>query len=303
MVLSVPQLLWVGVSRSPRVWAVKPIIILLVVAAVAYLAIIGAMYATQTRLLFPTHMATAPGVPLPAGAVRLVVAAGDGKRLHGVRVPPARAGGDAPPIVLGFGGNAWHADALALDLRVWFPDAEIVAFHYRGYGPNEGEPSAAALLADALIVHDHVRASAGDRPLVAVGFSIGSAVAAHLARRRPLAGVVLVSPFDTLAALARHHYPWAPVRWLLRHEMATIDDVAGVTAPVALVAAAGDRLVPPPRTEAVRRDIPNLVLDRTIAGTDHIDLYGHPEFAAAMGEALAHFEAAWRAAGERPPAK
>ena len=33
----------------------------------------------------------------------------------------------------------------------------------------------------------------------------------------PLAGVILVSPYDRLVEIGRTHYPWLPVSWLLRH--------------------------------------------------------------------------------------
>jgi hypothetical protein len=55
-------------------------------------------------------------------------------------------------VILGFGGNAWNADDLALYLHGLLPDTEVVAFHYRGYRPSTGRSSAAALLADAPVV-------------------------------------------------------------------------------------------------------------------------------------------------------
>ena len=77
-----------------------------------------------------------------------------------------------------------------------YPQADVVAFHYRGYRPSTGSPSAKALLADAPLVFDaafeHVKP---DRAVVA-GFSIGSGVAASLASRRPAQGFILVTPFE-----------------------------------------------------------------------------------------------------------
>ena len=238
----------------------------------------------------PTRLATASGPLLPASAARLEVETPDGERLWGVHVPPARDRAGERLVVLGFGGNAWNADSLAAYLHGLFPDAEVVAFHYRGYRPSTGRPSAAALLADAPVVYDHVLDTVGTGRVVAVGLSIGAGVAAHLATRRPLAGLILVSPFDSLEALAREHFPWVPVAWLLRHHMSTVEFVRGLATPTALIAAGRDTIVPPRRTEAVRRAIPALVLDRTIAHADHNDLYHHPDFRAAMVEALARIE-------------
>lgn len=275
-------------------WFFKLILILLM----AYCAVIAVMYATQTRMLFPTGMATADGLPVPQSVTPLEVETPDGDRLRGMHVAPAQPPAGDRVVILGFGGNAWNAGHLAAYLHGLFPEADIVAFHYRGYRPSTGSPSAAALLADASLVHDHVLARLETERVVAVGFSIGSGVAAHLASRRPLAGLILVSPFDSLEALARGHYPWAPVRWLLRHRMSPADDLHGVTMPVALIAAERDTIIPPPRTEALRQAVPAPVLDRVVAGAGHNDLYGQPDFRAAMTEALARIRAA--AVGKAP---
>jgi pimeloyl-ACP methyl ester carboxylesterase len=251
------------------------------------------MYLTQTWLLFPTVLAGAARVPLPASAQRLEIATPDGEVLVGVRIPTAGEGGGRAPRLLGFGGNAWNAEAMVLTLHGLFPDREVVAFHYRGYMPSTGRPSAAALLSDSVLVFERLRLVDGTAPVVAVGFSIGSAAAAYLARHRPVAGLVLVTPFDSLEALARDLYWWAPVGLLLRHRMPTIDFVRGSPVPTALVVAARDTIVPARRSAALRPAIANLVFEATIEA-GHNNLYGRPDFAAAMREALARIEAASR---------
>lgn len=267
-------------------WLFKLVLIL----AVAYIAVVAVMYATQTGMLFPTQLATASGPLLPASAAWLEVETPDGERLRGVHIPRARDRTGERLVVLGFGGNAWNADSLAAYLHGLFPDAEVVAFHYRGYRPSTGRPSAAALLADAPVVYDHVMETVGAGRVVALGISIGAGVAAHLATSRPLAGLILVSPFDSLEALAREHFPWAPVGWLLRHRMSTVEFLRGLATPTALIAAGRDTIVPPRRTEPVRRAIRALVFDRTIAQADHNDLFHRPDFHAAMVDALARIE-------------
>jgi pimeloyl-ACP methyl ester carboxylesterase len=261
----------------------------LIVAAVS-LALFALIYIAQTRLLFPTRFAEMYKAVLPPSAVRLEIESGDGTRLRGVHIPPAPGEG-GKPVLLGFGGNAWNADSLAEYLHGLFPEAAVVTFHYRGYRPSGGRPSAAALLADAPRVYDHVIDNLGYRRVIAVGFSIGAGVAAYLTSSRPLAGVILVTPFDSLEAMAREHYPWAPVGLLLRHRIATADYLRRATAPTALIAAANDTIVPRRRTEPVRRAVPDLVFDRTIAGADHNDLYERPAFRAAMAEAMARISA------------
>jgi hypothetical protein len=270
---------------------------LVLVLAGVYAAIVAVMFVAQTGMLFPVKLAASGGVPLPLGTTRLEVPTPDGERLHGVLLPAARKQADGDLLILGFGGNAWNADSLAAYLHGLYPETAVAAFHYRGYPPSTGTPSAAALLADTPLVHDQVAARTGATRIVVIGFSLGAGVAAHLAAARPLAGLVLVSPFDSIEATARHHYPWLPVRWLLRHRMSTVDAVRrAAMVPTALIAAERDTTVPPRRTANVRRAIARPVLDEVIADADHNDLYDRPDFRAAMQEALVRIEAA-RAGG------
>jgi uncharacterized protein len=252
----------------------------------AGLVLVTALF--QTRMLFPAQMAAANRPPLPPAAKRLELTTPDGNRLVGVRLGNTSG---SKPLLLGFGGNAWNADAVALTLHGLFPDHEVIAFHYRGYPPSSGEPSAKALFADALTIFDHLERE-HSRRVVAVGFSIGSGVAAYLAHERTVAGLILVTPFDSLKALAREHFSWAPTGLLLRHHMPTIDLVKDRPTPTALIAAGRDTIVPARRSEPLRSAVPNLVLDRTIADAGHNDLYQHPGFVVAMREALAEFEKA-----------
>jgi pimeloyl-ACP methyl ester carboxylesterase len=262
---------------------------------VLYAAVVAGMYLAQTWLLFPTALAGAAGVRLPASARRLEASTPDGEVLVGVRIPAAVWEGvddGRAPTLLGFGGNAWNAEAVALYLHGLFPGREVAAFHYRGYAPSTGRPNAEALLSDAVLVFDRLQqAHARERGVVAVGFSIGAGVAAHLARHRPVAGLVLVTPFDSLEALVRDLYWWAPVGLLLRHRMPTIDFVRGSPVPTALIVAERDTIVPARRNAPLRAAVANPVFEAAI-DAGHNDLYGRPAFAAAMREALARIEAA-----------
>ena len=265
-------------------WALK----LLLVPILIYVAIVAAIYLTQTSIIFPAKAVGGAG-PLPPGAVRMELATGDGHRLHGVHIVP-RSPGDRP-VILCFSGNAWNAEDAAMFLADLYPDADVVAFHYRGYRPSTGTASAAALLEDAPLIHDFVNQRFGGRPIVAVGFSIGSGVAAHLASRRPLAGSVLVTPFDSLLAIGRSHYPWLPVGPLLRHRMNPADDMQSSRVPTAIIVAGQDTLIPPPRAQALAKQVSNRVYSRTIEEAGHNNIYEHPQFRMAMAEALARVAA------------
>ncbi|MGQ0590038.1 MAG: alpha/beta hydrolase [Sphingosinicella sp.] len=262
---------------------------LLLLPLAAYLAIAGALWAFQERVIFPAYLVPAAG-PLPPGAERLTLSTVDGATLEGLALPAAE--GEGSDLILAFVGNASNAQGVAGELAAIFPRHRIVAFHYRGYAPSTGATAAERLIEDAPRIHDLVAGRFQPRRIVAVGISLGSGVAASLAARRPLAGLILVTPFDSLGATAAQHYPWLPVRRLLRHEIDSATALQGVRTPVAIVAAGRDTTIPPQRTAALRAAIPNLVFDATIPEARHNDIPLHPRFVPAMRAAMARIEAA-----------
>jgi pimeloyl-ACP methyl ester carboxylesterase len=261
---------------------------LLLIPVFFYVALCGIVFAFQGRLLFPAG-SVGGAAPLPPGAERLTVESAEGNRLYGVHLPPAAK--PSGTLILGFGGNGWNGETVAAYLHDVFPEADVVVFHYRGYYPSTGASSAQALLDDAPRVYDLAVRHLRPRRTVAVGFSIGSGVAASLAPRRPLDGLILVTPFDSLKAVAAGQFKWLPMRLLFRHEMAPAKWLAGSKIPAAIIAGERDTLIRPARTDGLRRAAGRIVYDRTIGGAGHNDIYDRPEFRAAMREALRLFAA------------
>jgi len=238
----------------------------------------------QTQLLFPTDAVPLAG-PLPADGELLQAGTPDGETLHGVYLKPEKDGVGRRTLILGFGGNAWNAQEVAEYLHKACPEAHVVAFHYRGYRPSTGSPSADALLADApLALHAAAARVQPDRTVI-VGFSIGSGVAASLAQNADVDGLILVTPFDSLKAVAAQLYPWLPVGPFFEHEIDTVEQLRGSRVPVAIVAAERDEIIPPQRTDALREKVSNLALDRTIMAAGHNDIYWRNEFRDALRDA------------------
>ena len=235
-------------------------------------------------MLFPTHAVGKPG-PLPESAVQVTTASADGTALHGVHIPGETEEGERL-LVLGFGGNAWNGSDVAAYLHHLYPAADVVAFHYRGYRPSLGKPSAQALVADAPLIHDFAVERVRPARTIAVGFSIGSGVAAALAAAGAVDGLILVTPFDSLKAAAADLFPWLPIGAFFEHEMDTGALLKGSRLPVAIIAGERDNLILPARTEALRGQVTNLAFDRTIAGAGHNDIYARSDFQAAMRDAL-----------------
>lgn len=244
------------------------------------------MFEFQNHFLFPTHAVAPPGA-LPPGATRVSIPAPEGNELHGVHIAPVAGSTGKRTLILGFGGNAWNAEDAASYLHKVFPSADIVAFHYRGYRPSTGSPSAEALLEDAPLVYDFAVARVRPKRTVAVGFSIGSGVAAALAAERPVDGLILVTPFDSLKSVASDLFPMLPVGMLFENEMDAAAALKASEVPTALIAAGLDEIIPKRRTDGLRAVVGNLVFDETIAGAGHNDIYARSDFQHAMDDALA----------------
>lgn len=196
----------------------------------------------------------------------------DGLALHAWFVPPSTAPTGQTVIV--FPGNAGHRAMRA-------PLAQALAAHglavliaeYRGYGGNPGLPSERGLARDARAAVAYVEARPDVDParIVYFGESLGAGVAVALASARRPSALILRSPFTSLADIGAYHYPFLPVRWLLRDRYAAVDRIADLGVPLLVVAGTGDRIVPFEHSEALYDAASEPKWLATIEGADHND--------------------------------
>jgi hypothetical protein len=242
------------------------------------------MFEFQSHLIFPTHAVPSAG-PWPKDAERLSLKAAGGQELAGIHIPADEPSEDRT-LILGFGGNAWNAQDVAEYLHELFPDEDVATFHYRGYAPSQGSPSSEALIADAPLVYDLAVERLKPKRVIAIGFSIGSGIAARLAAVRRLDGLILVTPFDSLKAVAQSMYPWLPIGPFFEHEIDAASALEALDVPVAIIAAEHDEIVPGERTDALRKRVRTLALDHTIPRSGHNDIYARSDFHEAIRESL-----------------
>ncbi|HKE39591.1 MAG TPA: alpha/beta hydrolase [Casimicrobiaceae bacterium] len=257
-------------------WLIVLVIVAIGVPALAWLM--------QERLIFfPQPVSSTRH--LPARASTLEVIAGDGTHLRGWIV----RGDDSPaPTVIYFGGNAEEVSWTLADAR-WPRAWTIVGLNYRGYGASEGAPGESALTSDALAIYDAVaeRSEIDRQRIVVFGRSLGTAVASHLAAQRPVAAVILVSPYDSLTAIGKKHYPWLPVSWLLRHRFDTLDEARRNTMPLLAIVGEADSVIPLERSRALYDAWAGPKAWQVEPGEDHNDLGNSPGFWAGISHFLA----------------
>jgi uncharacterized protein len=229
----------------------------------------GALALFQDRLLyFPD---TPPLATVIAEAGRDGLAPWPGAEdYRGLAREPA---GPARATVVLFHGNAGHAGH-----RAWYAEAltrlglRVILAEYPGYGPRSGRLGEAALVADAVRTIALARQRFAG-PLLVGGESLGAGVAAAAVAQSPagIAGLLLITPWDRLENVARFHYPWAPVGWLLRDRYDSVSNLARYDGRVLVAVAERDSIVPARFGTALEVALTQPKRLLVIPGADHND--------------------------------
>jgi len=215
---------------------------IIVFLALGYFGIVGFMYWRQESFLFYPPVATHADESL--NHVEEYSFTRDGVTLKGWLVNPLYA---RHKIIIYYGGNGED---------VYFNVDEFEALQcatlfvaYRGYGPSEGKPGEEDFFADALGIFDDMKGRYPASEKFLMGRSLGSGVACYVASKRQVEGTILITPYDSLVAVAQSVYPWLPVGQLLRHKFESIHYVVGVRSPFLIIYGGQDNVVQPGRTE------------------------------------------------------
>lgn len=240
------------------------------IALLVYSALCAGLYFWQGSLLYhptPDHAAAR------AEILRIDTDGASLKVWHLAR-PGERA-------AIYFGGNADDAAAYVDEFTEILPDYNVYLVNYRSYGGSTGVPSEKALLGDAEAVFDAV--AKRHASVDVIGRSLGSGVAVHLATVRPVRKLVLVTPFDSVLSVAQRHFSMFPVAWLLKDTFDSSSKAARVSAPVLVLTAEHDRLIPHEHTvRLIARLKPELVTTADIANANHDSIVQTPAYRHAL---------------------
>jgi fermentation-respiration switch protein FrsA (DUF1100 family) len=218
-------------------------IVLLCIGAYAGLVLVATL--TQADMIYypdPVLVGTPDRIGLVYEDVTLTT--GDNVRLHGWFVTTAARPRATLLFLHGNAGNISHRLA-SLD-RFARLGLNVLVIDYRGYGRSEGTPDEAGTYLDAEAAWQYLtgtRGLAADE-IIVLGRSLGGAIATHLALTHPPAALIIEATFTSLADLGARHYPWLPVRWLLRYRYDTLAKIAAVRCPVLIVYGKDDTIVP-----------------------------------------------------------
>ena len=168
----------------------------------------------------------------------------DGVRLHSWYYPGhASTNGRAFLLCHGNGGNISHR--LDQYESLLGQGGAVLAFDYRGYGRSSGSPGETGTYRDAEAAFDWLLAQGFQTAqIVAHGESLGGGVAAELALRRPVGGLVLQSTFTSVTDLGAEIFPWLPVRTLSTIRYATRDKLGRIRVPLLVMHSRADTIIP-----------------------------------------------------------
>jgi len=184
---------------------------------------------------------------------------------------------DPAPILIYFGGNAEEVSWL-ISTADKYAGWSLLAVNYRGYGASEGKPGEAELFRDALQLYDFAAKRAAGGRVAVMGRSLGSGVAVHLAANRPAAGVILVSPYDSVVSVAQGVYPFLPVNLMLRHRFDSLGRAAAIKAPLLCLVASDDRVIPRAHSERLYAAWGGPRAWREIRPADHDSIAGEADY-------------------------
>lgn len=211
----------------------------------SYLALVVMLSLVERWLVYPApraHEGDWVAADFPHEDVEF--AGADGAKLHGWYVPHP----NPKAIVLFCHGNGENVAELRplLELLHNRTDVSIFAWDYRGYGKSIGKPHESNLLADARAAQLVLAKRAGVEPsdIVVYGRSLGGAVAVGLAAEHPVRGMVLERTFADMVETAAYHFPWLPVRWVMKNRYPSIERIVTYRGPLFQSHGTADEVVP-----------------------------------------------------------
>lgn len=248
------------------------------------------IYFLQERLIFmPQPLTQDPLRAYPRAAIEEVnLRTSDGLRLHGWLVKAAKTQAHAP-ILIYFGGNAEEVSWLVSTVH-HYAGWSLLLVNYRGYGRSEGKPGEAELFADALQIYDYAAGRALDGRIALMGRSLGSGVAVHLAAKRSVAGVILVSPYDSVESVAKGIYPYLPISLMLKHRFDSISLAPAIKTPLLCLVAGDDKVIPRAHSERLYAGWGGPKSWREFAGAGHDTIAGEPAYWDAIAAFLARLK-------------
>ncbi|MYN47162.1 alpha/beta fold hydrolase [Pseudoduganella sp. FT93W] len=245
------------------------------IASVLWVGLTAAVAASQKRLLFnPLGSKREVLRPYSSGhrTRPVVIRAKDGTRLSGWLMTPPIHG--PHPAVIYFGGRSEEVSWVARDAGKLFPGMAVLAMNYRGYGDSHGDPAETHFVDDGRMLYDWLaeRHHVDPKRIAVVGRSLGSGVAVQVAMERNAHAIVLITPYDSILAIAKRKFKAIPVEYVLRHRFESVKYAHHLKAPTYVLRAEQDDVVPHSHTDLLVEKLGQLHADEIVPDSDHLNI-------------------------------
>ncbi len=179
--------------------------------------------------------------------------------------------------LLYFGGNAEPVIYNGDDFLREFPMHTVYLFNYRGYGGSTGHPTENGINSDALVFFDKIQGKHSEISII--GRSLGSAVATHLASKRPIEKLALITPFDSIKSVAQNQFLIYPMFLLLKDKYESNKRVKHIKAKTIAIVAEHDEVIPNKHSFRLISEFPpGQITTKIIADSGHNDISDKPEY-------------------------
>lgn len=207
---------------------------------IGYMLVVGLVFVLQRNLLYFPDREKPSIEQLAAVGLMFWPDASNYKGLMGANTTQAKG---TVIVFHGNAGSAWHRYYVAQALQPL--GYRVILAEYPGYGGRSGKLTEESLATDADNIISLARKEFGG-PIYLFGESMGCGVAAAVAKgpSSPISGLVLVTPWDSLASLAQTHYWYLPARWLVKDRFDSVTNLRSFDRPVAVAMAENDKVIP-----------------------------------------------------------
>jgi hypothetical protein len=145
----------------------------------------------------------------------------------------------------------FHGNAGSATDRTYYPDAlekqgyRVILAEYPGYAARKGAPSEQALISDGIQTAKQALSDFGS-PIFLWGESLGSGVVGGIIQsgQVPVKGIILATPFSSMADVAQHHYWYFFAKWLIRDKFDNIKNLQNYSRNTAVLLAEQDEIIP-----------------------------------------------------------
>ena len=124
-------------------------------------------------------------------------------------------------------------------------DLNILLISWRGFSGNKGIPTEKNLYHDAGEAVKWLNSlGINNKDIILYGESLGTGVATELGKKNIFGGIILESPFTSIAKAAKIYYPYLPINLVLKDKYDSIEKIQSITVPILIMHGKKDNIVP-----------------------------------------------------------